>query len=108
MVPDLSGDFLVNGLRLDEDVMRYDKTNMVTGRKYFQNLNVGNLKLDKQIKIQDVDILNWINNSVMTNTDYRITGEKTLNNAVFRGNVRYFILISSLFFIGRIDKERFI
>lgn len=80
---DLTGEFLVNSLDLEKDVMRYDKMNIVTGKKHFENLNVTYLKLDKNIKIQNVDVLNWFKNSVLTTTSFNITGHKIFQNAIF-------------------------
>ncbi|XP_015834885.2 uncharacterized protein clos isoform X1 [Tribolium castaneum] len=82
-IDNLSGDFLVNNLDLEIDVMRYDKDNMVTGVKIFENLDVDYLKLEKNIKIQDVDVLDWFKNSVLKTTSFNITADKIFKNAKF-------------------------
>ncbi|XP_044255131.1 uncharacterized protein LOC123005441 [Tribolium madens] len=83
VIENLNGDFLVNNLDLETDVMRYDKDNMVTGTKIFENLNVDYLKLEKNIKIQDVDVLEWFKNSVLKTTSFNITADKSFTNANF-------------------------
>jgi hypothetical protein len=85
----LTGEFLVNGLDLDKDVMRYDTVNMVTGAKHFENLSIKSLKLDKNVKIQNVDVLEWFKNSVLTTTGSNITGSKSFKSATFRNGLQY-------------------
>ncbi|XP_048520091.1 uncharacterized protein LOC109536439 isoform X1 [Dendroctonus ponderosae] len=80
----LTGSFTVNDLNLETDVMRYDAQNAVTGRKVFQNLNIRALKLPRNVKIQDVDVLDWLDNAVMNNGTFRISGKKVFNNATFK------------------------
>ncbi|ERL93362.1 hypothetical protein D910_10654 [Dendroctonus ponderosae] len=84
----LTGSFTVNDLNLETDVMRYDAQNAVTGRKVFQNLNIRALKLPRNVKIQDVDVLDWLDNAVMNNGTFRISGKKVFNNATFKQGLR--------------------
>ncbi|RZC40837.1 uncharacterized protein BDFB_005868, partial [Asbolus verrucosus] len=82
-IKNLTGEFSVNDMNVEQDVMRYDKINMVTGAKFFENLNVDYLKLEKNIKIQDVNVLDWLKNSVLKDTTFNITGTKSFKNARF-------------------------
>lgn len=90
LVSDLTGEsFTVNNLNLETDVMRYDAQNIVTGRKVFQNLNIRALKLPHTVKIQNVDVLDWLDNAVMKNGTFRISGKKVFSNATFKQGLRY-------------------
>ncbi|XP_066147264.1 uncharacterized protein clos [Euwallacea fornicatus] len=85
LVKDLNNDVLVRGLNLTCDVMRYDKFNIVTGAKSFSNLKVETLGLPDNIKIQDVDVVDWLNNAVLTNGWFNVKGKKAFKNATFDG-----------------------
>ncbi|KAJ8942440.1 hypothetical protein NQ314_010069, partial [Rhamnusium bicolor] len=80
IVGSVQGDYLVNKLNFENEVMRYDKPNVVTGYKKFENLAIDNLNTDRNITVQNVDILNWIRNSIVTDGNFRISGKKYFKN----------------------------
>lgn len=85
---DVNGDYLVNKLNLRDDVMRYDKINIATGKKQFNNLLTDNLKMDKNVNVQGVDILDWLTNAVLTYGTFNIVEKKSLINATFQNGLR--------------------
>lgn len=78
----------MNGLSLKSDVMRYDQINMVTGPKIVENLTVDNLKLSHNVRIQGVDVLDWLGNAVLTSGSFNIKTPKTFKNATFEQGLR--------------------
>lgn len=85
---ELYEDVLVNGLNLNTDVMRYDQINIVTGPKTVENLTVDILKLHRNITIQGVDVLDWLENAVLTTGSFNIKTGKTFENAIFELGLR--------------------
>lgn len=85
---ELYEDVLVNGLSLKSDVMRYDQINIVTGPKTVENLTVDILKLPHNVKIQGVDVLDWLENAVLTSGSFNIKGAKSFKNATFEQGLR--------------------
>lgn len=84
----VGGTFTVNGLDLETDIMRYDKPNKITGIKTFRNLEVDVLSFEKNIKIQDVDIMDFVTNAVLKNGNFRITGDLAISSATFENGLR--------------------
>ncbi|KAL1509270.1 hypothetical protein ABEB36_004033 [Hypothenemus hampei] len=81
---EISGNFTLNKMNLTTEIMRYDQENIVTGKKTFENLHVDVLNLRHDIKIQNVEILNFLDNVVLRKGSYNIIGKKILNNATFK------------------------
>ncbi|XP_060530312.1 uncharacterized protein LOC132704368 [Cylas formicarius] len=79
--------YLVNGLNVQFDVMRYDTENIVTGRKLVENVVTEFSNVSDGVKIQNVDIIHWLNNSVLSDGSFRITGNKVLGNASFKNGL---------------------
>lgn len=68
--------------------MRYDKPNKVIGEKTFHDLEAEFLELSTNLKVQDVDILEFINQAVLKSGSYRILGKKSLESARFEDGLR--------------------
>lgn len=77
-----TGTYTVNGLDLETDVMRYDVDNIVTGEKTITNVGAHKLSTQPHLKIQDVQILPWIQNSVLKDVTMRITGKTVFHEQV--------------------------
>ncbi|XP_018568702.1 uncharacterized protein LOC108908983 [Anoplophora glabripennis] len=82
-VADAQGQYRVNDLDLEYDVMRYDKMNLITGRKKINSLGIDNLLVSSNIMVKNVDVLNWIKNGVLTKGPFEISGNKQLQNVTF-------------------------
>ncbi|XP_025829762.1 uncharacterized protein LOC108740183 isoform X2 [Agrilus planipennis] len=79
----LNGDeYTLNGYNLETDFMRYDKGNIVTGRKTVNSLKIREVIIDKNINIQGVDILKWFQHSVLKNGVFKISGRTTFKDSV--------------------------
>lgn len=90
MFSELNGSYLVNDLDLQEDVMRYDKDNIVSGYKTVQNVRTNTLRIKSDIKVQGIPMLMWLETSVLKNGNFTITGRKTLSGLnVFTKGLRY-------------------
>lgn len=76
------GKYLLNNMDLDSDLMRYDKNNVVTGQKTIENVRTDVLQVDKNINVQDVDILGWLENAVLNDGTFDIQGKKRFNGTV--------------------------
>ncbi|XP_072396267.1 uncharacterized protein clos isoform X2 [Diabrotica undecimpunctata] len=81
----LEGNYLVNKLNLQTDVMRYDRSNVITGTKTFRNLDVDVLRPERKAaaatktpvsRVQDVDIGQWMETVVLKTGTYKINGRK--------------------------------
>ncbi|KAL3267313.1 hypothetical protein HHI36_011443 [Cryptolaemus montrouzieri] len=83
-INDLQGEFLVNNLMLETDLLRYDKENIITGHKHLDYLNAYNVKLKENITIQNVDILNWMRNAILKKGIFNIDKLK-----IFKQNVHF-------------------
>lgn len=68
--------------------MRYDTQNIVTGRKIFKNLNAEVLSLTHNVKIQNVDVLDWLGNAILVNGTFNIQQKKILKSANFKRRLR--------------------
>ncbi|XP_044747906.1 uncharacterized protein LOC123309089 [Coccinella septempunctata] len=84
IVDDLQGEFTVNNLSLETDLMRYDSKNVVTGIKRLNTLEVGNLELKQNTTVQDVDVLDWIQNAILKKGTFIVEKRKIL-----QGNVHF-------------------
>lgn len=85
---ELEGDkYLVNDLNLENDVMRYDKTNIITGPKLVKDLNVHNLKVSHNVLLQNVNISDWLKHVVLKSGNYSISGTKVFNNISIERNL---------------------
>lgn len=69
----------MNSLDLQNDVIRYDKENIVTGIKTVQNLDVNTMKIKKNINVQGVDFLRFLENAVLKAGNFNISGFKTFS-----------------------------
>lgn len=78
---------MINNLRFDTDVMRYDKSNIITGPKYFKDLNVNNLKASEKIFIQNVNIVDFLKNAILTSDSNSVSGTKLFQNVEILGNL---------------------
>ncbi|XP_074037516.1 closca [Leptinotarsa decemlineata] len=77
----VTGTYLVNKLNLESDVMRYDKPNTITGPKRFKNLDIGILRSERNITVQDVDVNYWLTNAILkTAGTFSISGKKSFRN----------------------------
>ncbi|CAG9762311.1 unnamed protein product [Ceutorhynchus assimilis] len=76
-------EYTVNNLSFNTDIMRYDQQNIVTGQKTFENLRVETLNLTHNVKIQKVDILDWLSNAVLTKGVIRVKEKKSFDRATF-------------------------
>ncbi|XP_056638010.1 uncharacterized protein LOC130446041 isoform X2 [Diorhabda sublineata] len=87
-VKHLEGNYLVNKLNLDSEVMRYDRPNLITGTKTFENLNVDVLRPEGEAaltaKIQGVDVLHYLQNAVLNKGSFKIGGNKKFKNIEVR------------------------
>lgn len=69
--------------------MQYNKVNIVTGKKIINNINVNTMTIKKNIKIQDIDILRWLQSSVLKKGVFQIPGKITfLNETTFVNGIR--------------------
>lgn len=85
----MKGDYLVNSLNLSTDVMRYDKYNMVTGKKTIRDVNTYKIKMDKPTNIQNVDFFKWVGSCVLKNGRFYVPGKiKFLNDSKFLGDLK--------------------
>lgn len=75
----LEGDFTFHGVKLQNEVMRYDVKNVVSGKKYLINLDTDNFVSNNHM-IQDVDLEAWRQRSILKNGQFIIPGMTTLKN----------------------------
>lgn len=69
--------------------MRYDKFNMVTGKKIIRDVNAHKIKMDKPINIQNVDFFQWLGSCVLKNGRFHVPGKiKFLNDSKFLSNLK--------------------
>lgn len=68
--------------------MRYDQPNQVTGSKTFHDLEADVLQLDRKIKVQDVDIIDFATKAVLKNRDHLIVGKPVIQSASFEEGLR--------------------
>lgn len=87
MFSDLSGEYTVNGFNIENDVMRYDKKNIVLGKKFIDAVIVDELKLNKNIYLQNVDILHWINKAILKNQKQFIPLKSVFSNFTVFSNI---------------------
>lgn len=81
---------MVNDLDLQQDVMRYDKENIVSGYKKVQNVKTDTLRMKPDIKVQEIPILMWLQNSVLKTGNFTIFGRKSFSGFnVFTKGLRY-------------------
>lgn len=79
---DLQGEYLVNDMDLQTEVMRYDAKNIVTGLKQISNLEAKTLKTNDHTLVQNVPLKSWIKEAVLKTGMYNITGQKIINGRV--------------------------
>lgn len=79
--------------------MRYDKENMVTGKKRLNTLFVRDLELKPNTTLQNVDVLEWMQNAVLKKGTFAIEQRKIID-----GNVRFDRPLSLL---GSLNGEMF-
>ncbi|CAG9856325.1 unnamed protein product [Phyllotreta striolata] len=100
---DLKGDYQVNKLNLDADVMRYDKKNLITGSKSLRELDVDLLSSKRpDASVQEVAIDRWLDRAVLNEGAYKITGTKTFRNVFVRNGTN---LMGSLKNIAKVNNE---
>lgn len=68
--------------------MRYDRKNIISGRKKFNDLNIANLLLSTNLTVKDVDVLQWIKNGVFRNGTHKISGNKQFQNVTLSNGLR--------------------
>lgn len=74
-------------------------SNAITGRKQFLNLNVGNIYCAREpCIIQDIDVQEWISNSVDANGEHTINGITRINSPIFYNNIPVFGLVNNITF----------
>lgn len=66
----------------ETDLMHYDKNNLVTGQKIIENVQTSVLQIDKNINVQDIDILGWLQNAVLNDGNFSIQGRKRFNGTI--------------------------
>lgn len=62
--------------------------NVVSGSKTFNRLGIANLLITGDVKIQDVDVLQWIRHGVLTNGTFRISRNKQFRNITLPNGLR--------------------
>ncbi|KAK5643847.1 hypothetical protein RI129_007692 [Pyrocoelia pectoralis] len=77
---ELHGEYLVNGLSLQNDVMLYSQNNIVTGKKTIRDATSYTMKIDNGVFVQNVPLLPWIMNSVMKIGTFQLQGLVTFLN----------------------------
>lgn len=68
--------------------MRYDKPNKVIGTKIVENMEAEELKLEKHLKVQGVDVSDFILQAVSKKGNIRITGTPIFASAIFQEGLR--------------------
>ncbi|KAK4887273.1 hypothetical protein RN001_003544 [Aquatica leii] len=76
------GDYTVNDLNLQNDVMRYDQKNVVTGKKTVSDIKSYMLKIDKNVLVQNVSLVPWMYDSVMKSGTFQLQGKAYKNRDV--------------------------
>ncbi|XP_031339518.1 uncharacterized protein LOC116168016 [Photinus pyralis] len=79
-IHELRGEYSVNGLNLQNDVMLYSRNNIVTGKKVIRDVRSYVVKTDNEIFIQDVQLIPWIMNSVLKTGTFQLSGLVTFFN----------------------------
>lgn len=74
VVGEFGGKFLVNGMDLQTEVMRYDKENIVTGLKQLRNVKTEKLSINERTTVQGVLLDHWIKNSILKTGSFNVTG----------------------------------
>ncbi|XP_022920156.2 putative leucine-rich repeat-containing protein DDB_G0290503 isoform X2 [Onthophagus taurus] len=97
VVDELNGEFLLNDLDLQKQIMRYDLETFVEGRKEFLNLTVQNLVVSKDSLIQNVNFTKWVEEAVMKD------GGK-LEQCIFEDDVSF---KKQLSVIGNVNGKKF-
>lgn len=64
--------------------MRYDKANVIVGKKTFDNIYIETLKISPDIQVQNVKLINLLSNVVLKDGVNRIHGKK-----IFKSPVRF-------------------
>ncbi|XP_017775972.1 PREDICTED: uncharacterized protein LOC108562216 isoform X2 [Nicrophorus vespilloides] len=87
-IDELSGEFLLNNYNLQSDLMRYDAPNVVTGKKVVQDLTTDVLSLNRNNRIQDVDVLDWMQKAVPKTGNFQVKGRLHFeNDTIFKNGI---------------------
>lgn len=83
---------LINGLNLNNDVVRHSQPhqNLINAPKSFDNLQLDSLICRGKCTIQNVQMVEWMKNSVNVDFNYTIQGQTTLYNAVITNGIVLF------------------
>lgn len=84
----MDGTYKINGFVLENDIMRYDKPNKVIGTKIFHDIEANILRIDRNIDVQDVDILQLTNKAILTSGRFRVVGKPVITSAIFQEGLR--------------------
>ncbi|KAF5285037.1 hypothetical protein FQR65_LT02349 [Abscondita terminalis] len=79
-IRELQGEYIVNDLHLDSEVMRYDQNNVVTGNKTISNVKSDVMKIDKNVLVQNVRLIPWMYDSVMKSGTFKLQGNVSFKN----------------------------
>lgn len=86
---DINGEYLVNDMDLQNEVMRYDVENAVTGLKNVTNIKIERLNVNERTFVQEVPLNLWIKNSILKTGSFNMTGSKSFDGFVhFKGGIK--------------------
>lgn len=83
---------LINGLNLNNDVVRYSqpKQNIINATKTFDSVEIESLNCRGKCTIQNVQVDQWMRDSVHADFNYTIQGETTLYNPIISSGVNLY------------------
>lgn len=85
---DLQGQFLLNGLDITTDFMRYSENNFVTGLKILNNVHAKTLHMERKHNVKGVDLLTWIYRSILNDGNSLIEYPVVFNNVtIFKSHL---------------------
>ncbi|CAH1984441.1 unnamed protein product [Acanthoscelides obtectus] len=82
-VSDVKGEFLLNGLSLATDILRFDKENKIVGMKRFKNLKIDNLHSERNVTIQGVNLDRFLKRVLPNEGISKVSGFKHIGDATF-------------------------
>ncbi|CAH0560860.1 unnamed protein product [Brassicogethes aeneus] len=75
----VNGEYKVNDLDLESQVMRYDVENIVTGKKSFESMKVNTLHIKDHLEVQKIALAKWLRNVLQKEGAYQVQGNYTFN-----------------------------
>ncbi|XP_055917893.1 uncharacterized protein LOC129950099 [Eupeodes corollae] len=89
----------INNLNLIDDVVRLDVSqNTITAPKQVESAKIKDLYCSPRSTVNDVDLTEWIYNTVFVYENYTILGRTTVDSAIIYSNIEVFGTVNNMTF----------